>query len=129
MSRQVVIERTFRQSDFDRFATLSGDRNPIHVDAAFSARTRFGRTVAHGLMLVGVFRGLLERLAPGARLLRHAVMFPAPTYAGEAMQFTLTEQLPEGGRIRVSFRAERVSDGTVTCQGDAWLASPGDGVP
>ncbi|NDJ34144.1 MAG: hypothetical protein GYB64_05715, partial [Chloroflexi bacterium] len=48
-----VIERkrTFTQADFDLFAELSGDDNPIHVDPTFSARTRFGRTAAHGMML------------------------------------------------------------------------------
>ena len=41
------IERIFSQVDFDRFARLSGDNNPIHIDPAFSARTPFGQTVAH----------------------------------------------------------------------------------
>ena len=40
-----VFERTLTQGDFDAFATLSGDDNPIHVDPAFAARTRFGRTL------------------------------------------------------------------------------------
>ena len=44
-STATLVRRTFAQRDFDRFAALSGDDNPIHVDAAFAARTRFGRTV------------------------------------------------------------------------------------
>ncbi len=48
------VNRVFSQTDFDRFAALSGDDNPIHVDAEFSARTRFGRTVAHGMLLYSI---------------------------------------------------------------------------
>jgi acyl dehydratase len=65
---QTSIVRSFTQADFDCFARLSGDDNPIHVDAEFSARSRFGRTVAHGLLLCSVLRGLIEKLAPGGRL-------------------------------------------------------------
>ena len=39
-----TLEHAFAQDDFNRFAALSGDANPIHVDAAFAARTRFGPT-------------------------------------------------------------------------------------
>ncbi len=45
------FNRVFRQADFDRFAALSGDDNPIHVDAGFAAKTHFGRTVCHGMLL------------------------------------------------------------------------------
>jgi len=34
--------------DFDRFARLTGDDNPIHCDPVFAATTHFGATVAHG---------------------------------------------------------------------------------
>ncbi|MDX1571235.1 MAG: MaoC/PaaZ C-terminal domain-containing protein [Xanthomonadales bacterium] len=123
-SDRIEFERTFRQADFDRFAELSGDRNPIHVDHDFSARTRFGRTVSHGLLLLTVVRGLLERLHPGARQLRQNAMFPAPTYADEAMSFSVETAASEGATRTVSFRVERCADHTVTCQGEAILQLP-----
>lgn len=119
---ETSIELTFSQADFDRFARLSGDDNPIHVDEAFSARTRFGRPVAHGLFLCSVLRGLLDKLAPGGRLREQSVMFPAPTYAGEPMRFTvaLSDSGGDGAEKEIDFKMEviRVLDGIVTCQGN-----------
>ncbi len=50
---KVTVRRRLSQDDFLAFARLSGDENPIHTDALFSARTRFGRPVAHGMFLYG----------------------------------------------------------------------------
>jgi acyl dehydratase len=111
------IERVFSQADFDRFARLSGDDNPIHVDPAFSAHTRFGRTVAHGLLLCSVLRGLIAQLLPGGRLVDQSVMFPAPTFAGERMCFTAAVTGTDDSGACVKLEVLRVADGTVTCQG------------
>mgnify|MGYP000221098455 FL=1 len=32
----------------DTFADITGDHNPIHVDAEFAATTQFGQRIAHG---------------------------------------------------------------------------------
>ena len=118
---QTSIVRSCTQADFDCFARLSGDDNPIHVDAEFSARSRFGRTVAHGLLLCSVLRGLIEKLAPGGRLGELSVMFPAPTYAGEPMRFVVSvtgkEQKGERSRIGCKLEVIRIADDVVTCQG------------
>jgi len=37
-----------------KFAEVSGDYNPIHLDEEFAKTTRFGRRIAHG-MLSGAF--------------------------------------------------------------------------
>ena len=121
LGTQTSIVRTFSQADFDRFALLSGDNNPIHTDPEFSARTRFGRTVAHGLLLCSVLRGLIDRVVPGGRLTEQSVVFPAPTYADEAMRFIVTvKRRSQGnGNAQLDFELEvmRVDDSVVTCQG------------
>lgn len=120
---QTSLVRSFSQVDFDRFAQLSGDDNPIHTDPEFSARTRFGRPVAHGLLLCSILRGLIEQLAPGGRVIDQSVMFPDPTYAGEPMRFivTVTGKAVERASTRLDCGLEviRVEDGIVTCQGQS----------
>ena len=117
--QQASTVKIFSQADFDDFARLSGDNNPIHTDPDFSANTRFGRTVAHGLLLCSVFRGLIARLMPGQRLIEQSVMFPAPTYADEPMNFTVTATGNNTGGPELKLEVKRLDDGVVTCQGHA----------
>ena len=83
----ITRQKIFDQSDFDKFATLSGDDNPIHVDPAFSAGSRFGQTVAHGMLLYGHLWGLLNRYYPDAVQQAQDFVFPFPTFAGQEMTF------------------------------------------
>ncbi len=123
-ARELVMDRTLTQRDFDRFAALSGDDNPIHVDPAFSARTRFGRTVSHGLLLSTVLHGLADRLVPGCRFKSQELMFPAPTYADEPMRFGARLDDDDTDSVRIELWCVRIADGTVTCQGSAVLEAP-----
>ena len=120
--KRVVRERSFTQADFDAFARLSGDDNPIHVDREFSARTRFGKTVAHGALLCSVLRGLIEELAPGARQLRQSTMYPAPSPAGMPLRFEAEtiSQTPE--KMTISLKVTRLDDGETTCVGETEIA-------
>ena len=117
--QQVNIVRVFSQTDFDNFARLSGDNNPIHTDPDFSANTRFGRTVAHGLLLCSVLRGLINQLVPGQLLSEQSVMFPAPTFTDEPMNFTVTVTGNNIDGLELKLEVKRLDDGVVTCQGHA----------
>lgn len=46
--------REIGDPQFTAFALLTGDDHPIHYDDAFAAKTRFGRRLAHGLLLVSM---------------------------------------------------------------------------
>lgn len=118
----LVVEHTFTQNDFNRFAELSGDANPIHVDASFAARTRFGRTVAHGVLLETILRGMADRLAPGQRVTEQALRFSAPTFADESMRFEVAAEKAGADQLRLALRISRASDGTLTCDGHMVLA-------
>lgn len=119
--------RSLSQADFDGFARISGDDNPIHVDADFSARTRFGRTVAHGMLLYTVLWGMMRKNLPVARQLSQRLMFPNPSYADEALQFTLTLESIAGRRAKVLVQVARVADDVITCVGDTEIELDGSG--
>jgi 3-hydroxybutyryl-CoA dehydratase len=85
------IVHALSQQVVDLYAELSGDFNPIHVDAEYAAKTPFGRTVAHGpLVLQSFFDALLTWLDADA--------------------------LPPGVRVQAVFRNPTMSNATVSCQ-------------
>ncbi|MCY0855581.1 MaoC/PaaZ C-terminal domain-containing protein [Cupriavidus sp. D39] len=57
--------RVLTQEDFDRFASISRDDNPIHCDPAFASTTHFGATVAHGMFLFSLLCAQMQRSTPG----------------------------------------------------------------
>ena len=112
---------TPRQADFDQFADISGDDNPIHVDPAFSARTRFGRTVSHGMLLYSRVWALIREAVPQADHAFQSLMFPNPAYADEALAIYIA---PEEGQVpvRLAVSVRRKSDDAVVLQGTCLLA-------
>lgn len=115
-----TLDYTFYQEDFGRFAALSGDDNPIHVDPQFAARSRFGRTVAHGMLLYGLISSVLSNNFPAVEPLEQDLMFPTPTYAGEsvtvrveAIQVDPEEQFARLETVIVK------ANGEIACQGEA----------
>lgn len=123
------FEQVFTQRQFDRFAALSGDDNPIHVDPVFSARTKFGRTVAHGMFLYANLVRALGEFAPGAMQREQELMFPTPTYTGEIVRLALAVRERAEGLTRLSTDVVKL-DKSVGCQGNTLLVDGGlDGLP
>jgi acyl dehydratase len=123
------FERVFTQRQFDRFAVLSGDDNPIHVDPVFSARTKFGRPVAHGMFLYANLVRALGEFVPGAMQREQELMFPAPTYTGEIVRLALNVTERDERIARLSTAVVKL-DQTVGCQGNTLLVEGGlDGPP
>jgi acyl dehydratase len=121
------VKRTFTQSDFDRFAVLSGDDNPIHVDAEFSARSKFGRTVAHGMFLYSVVCSVLgsQLPGPGTLQLEQELMFPSATPAEEEVEIRIevTEVQPADGLAELTTLVIR-PDGNLGLQGRTCVRLP-----
>lgn len=115
----VELRRSFTQADFDGFADLSGDDNPIHVDPAFAAGTHFGRTVSHGMLLYSVFDALMRRSGLVGVAVGQSLMFPNPTFADEPVLFSATVTAADAAGIVVAQRATRLGDGAIVCEGVA----------
>lgn len=124
------IKHTFSQEDFNAFALLTGDNNPIHVDLEFASRTRFGRTVAHGMMLYSVLSSGLSGFNPRLVQASQALKFVTPTYTGEEVTFRLevTAIDEANGLVQVDTRAIRPS-GDLSVEGTAVLRQSRDPEP
>lgn len=121
--RRTVAQCTLSQADFDRFAELSGDHNPIHVDPAFAQATPFGATVSHGMLLFSRLRGLIAEHYPEKAFASQALMFPAPSYAGETLTLVLQEE-PSNAQGLVLRTEVHKQDGRLGLQGHCVLGPP-----
>lgn len=82
---------TFDVATVARFAEATGDANPIHLDAAFAATTRFGRPIVHGALIASQFsRVLAESLpGPGTIYLEQCSRFVRPVFVGDTVRIAL----------------------------------------
>lgn len=56
---------SFTQEDVIKFAEISGDYNPLHLDEVYAARTVFRRPIIHGFLGASVFSKVFGTLFPG----------------------------------------------------------------
>ena len=52
-------------NDIERFADISGDKNPVHLDKEFAKKSIFKERIAHGTMLVSYFSRIFGTVFPG----------------------------------------------------------------
>lgn len=76
------MERAICEADVLKFAELSGDYNPVHLDEAYAKTTRFGGRIAHGLFCSSMVSALLGMELPGLGtiILSENMRFLYPAY-------------------------------------------------
>lgn len=84
---QATRVRTITDDDIVRFAEVSGDRNPVHLDAAYAARSPFGQRIAHGFLTGSMISALIGMELPGAGsiYLGQTLKFLAPVHIGDTV--------------------------------------------
>lgn len=119
--------RRITNAEIQAFAQATGDRNPVHLDDAYAARTRFGRRIAHGMLTGGLISAVLanDLPGPGTIYLSQSFQFKAPVYIEDEITATveLTAYRPEK-RI-ATFRTTCTNqEGKVVLEGEAVVLAP-----
>ena len=80
--------RTISKFDVLRFASLSGDFNPLHVDEKFGKKSKFGTNVVHGMLTASLFSTLIGMYCPGKNslYLGQTLEFKAPLFYGDTVE-------------------------------------------
>jgi acyl dehydratase len=83
--------KTLTDAHFLFFAGMTGDAHPIHYDDEYAKSTRFGRRLAHGLLLTSLTAVGASTLAP---VIEHSIVafveqttrFLAPAFIGDTLK-------------------------------------------
>lgn len=82
---------TVTDSDLVLFASVSGDKNPVHLDEEYAASTMFKGRIAHGMFtgaLISASLGM-DLPGPGTIYLGQSLSFRKPVMIGDTLTVTL----------------------------------------
>jgi acyl dehydratase len=112
----------FSQKEVDQFAEVTGDKNPVHTDAAYAATTMFKRPIMHGMLGAALFSKVFGTLFPGEGTiyLKQSLNFLKPMYVDTAYEavFTVKEIIWEKNRAIVE-TVIKDTEGKVCTSGEA----------
>ncbi|HXE00165.1 MAG TPA: MaoC family dehydratase [Candidatus Acidoferrum sp.] len=115
--------QTVTAREVELYAQITGDRNPLHFDADFAGRTRFGRLVAQGGIASGMLNALVAMDMPGAGtvFLSQTLTYKAPTYLGDTLTAEIEVLSLKPDKPVCQLKATITNqDGTVLLEGECW---------
>jgi 3-hydroxybutyryl-CoA dehydratase len=127
VGQEASLSSTVTEATITTFADISGDRNPVHLDAAYAAGTMFKERIAHGMLSAAYISAVfgMKLPGPGAVYVSQSLVFKAPVKIGDTVVATvkLVELIPEKKRAR--FETVCTVDGKAVLVGEGQLMVPG----
>lgn len=117
---------TITEDDITRFAEVSGDYNPLHMDDEYAAKTPFGKRIAHGALTASYISGILGNNlpGPGAIFTGLSMRFRRPVYIGDevTVRAEVSEMSERGFRVTLSVAC--LVNGKRVITGEAQVVAP-----
>jgi acyl dehydratase len=105
------------------YAEITGDYNPLHFDAEFTSKTRFGKLVVQGGLTTGLLHALvaMELPGPGTVFLSQNWNFTAPVFIGDTITAEAEVLSVHASKPVTQFKMIiRRQDGETVLEGEAW---------
>ena len=130
------LDKTVTEADVVAFAAVSLDANPVHLDEAYAATTRFGGRIAHGMLAASLVSAVLgTRLpGPGTIYLSQTLAFKGPVRLGDTITATVTVKAIKDGKpivtldtiVATNLHADILSDLAAALAGSLGIAPTGN---
>ena len=118
--------RVLTQEDVRKFAEVTGDDNPLHLDEEYARTTRFGEPVVHGVLLLGIISKVLGHDFPGAGSVAVSIscrfLRPVPVGSEIKVEIKIAEKLEK--RKLVKGRVYIYYDDGIALGGEATIIPP-----
>ena len=127
LGQEASYARAVTDDDIITFADVTGDRNPVHLDAAYAATTPFKTPISHGMLTAGYISAVfgMHLPGPGAIYVSQTLNFRAPVRHGDLVTASvrIIDLIPAKRRAR--FECLCKVNGKVVLEGEAILMVPG----
>ncbi|AHB48233.1 dehydratase [Hyphomicrobium nitrativorans NL23] len=116
VGQRASLARTITAEDVADFARLSGDRNALHLDEEFAARTEFGQRVVHGFLHASLLSTLVGTKLPGrgALYVSQSIAFTRPVFIGDTVEASAVVEAIDIETRVVTLRTEITRSGGET---------------
>jgi acyl dehydratase len=129
LGQTASMTREITERDIQLFAAVSGDVNPVHLNADYAAATDFGEPIAHGMLSGALISAALamELPGPGAVYIKQSLTFRLPVKAGDTVTIQLEVTDKKDRRRFVTLDCKAVNqNGKVVANGTAEVIAPAD---
>jgi len=118
--------KTVSEADINAFAEVSGDTNPVHLDAEYAAGTMFKERIAHGMLSASFISTVLgtKMPGPGAIYLSQTLKFKAPVKIGDTVTATGTISAVNRARKRATIACVCTVEDKPVVEGEAVVMVP-----
>ena len=118
--------RTVGEADIQAFADVSGDHNPVHLDAAFAETTMFKGRIAHGMLSAAYISATIagELPGPGAVYISQSLSFRRPVRIGDTVTTRVEVTAIDTEKARVTLKTECLVNAKAVVEGEAVVMVP-----
>jgi len=107
---QFSTHKQVTENDIKLFADISGDHNPLHLDAGFASRSIFKQRVAHGMLTASLISAALASM-PGTIILTNICLsFEKPVYIGDKLAARVTVTNVQNSKVDLNAEVLRGAD-------------------
>lgn len=128
VGQKATLQRCVGERDIQLFAEVSGDRNPVHLNAEYAASTLFKERIAHGMLSGALISAAIgcNLPGPGTIYLGQNLRFTRPVKLGDVLtvELEILEKLPKN-RVRIATRVLN-QEGKMVVDGEAEVMAPQD---
>ena len=124
MSRH--LQKQITDEDIQMFATVSTDRNPVHLDDDYAQDTIFEGRIAHGMLTAGLISAVIGEQLPGhgTVYLGQTLKFLAPVRPGDMVRAEVTVETIDHSKRRVTLATRCLVGDRVVLKGEAVVLAP-----
>mgnify|MGYP002655357304 FL=1 len=126
VGQKASFGKTITEADIVLFAAVTGDTNPMHLNAEYAKDSIFGERIAHGMLAAGLITKVMgtQLPGPGTIYLSQSLRFRKPVRIGDTVTATVEITALNAEKHRATLATVCAVKGEPVLEGEALVAVP-----